>query len=97
LHAQIKFYEFSKFTEQAKSSEYFLEKKYRAGQICPKWAKTARIQPRSAGNARESDFKWPASGARLSLASGDRIGTRRSQPSDQVKIDGARSSSPLQR
>jgi hypothetical protein len=97
LHAQIKFYEFSKFTEQAKLSEHFLEKKYRAGQICPEQAKTAQIQPRSAGDARETIFKWPAGGARLSAPLGGRIGTRRSRPSDQVMIDGDRSSSPRQK
>jgi hypothetical protein len=70
LHAQIQFYGISKFTEQAKSSEHFL-KKYRAGQICSEWAETARIRPRSAGNAREGDFKQPASGAWLSAAPGD--------------------------
>jgi hypothetical protein len=57
LHAQIKFYEFSKFTEQANLSEHFLEKKYRAGQICPERAETAQIWPRSTGDARQTIFK----------------------------------------
>jgi hypothetical protein len=97
LHAQIKFYEFSKFTEQAKLSEHFLEKKYRVGQICPERAKTAQIQPRSTGDAQEMIFKWPAGGARLSAPLGGRIDTRRSRSSDQVTINGDRLSSPRQK
>jgi hypothetical protein len=52
LHAQIKFYGISKFTDQTKTAEHFL-KKMRAGQICSERAETAPIRPRSAGDARE--------------------------------------------
>jgi hypothetical protein len=48
--------EFSKFKEQAKSSEYFL-KKYRAGQICPERAEAKQIQPRSIHGMREAPIQ----------------------------------------
>jgi hypothetical protein len=57
LHAQIKFYGISKFTEQTKSSEHFLKKKYRAGQIRSERAETARIRPRSVRGARETPIQ----------------------------------------
>jgi hypothetical protein len=66
LHAQIKFYGISKFTEQAKTLEHFL-KKYRAGQICPERAEVKKIRPRS--RAAVAPFE-PASRARLSAALG---------------------------
>jgi hypothetical protein len=56
LHAQIKFYGISKFTEQAKSSKHFL-KKYRAGQICSERAEAKQIRPRSVHSARETPIQ----------------------------------------
>jgi hypothetical protein len=70
LHAQIKFYGISKFTEQAKSSEHFL-KKNRVGQICPERVEAEQIRPRS--RAAAVPFE-PADGARLSAAPVYRIG-----------------------
>jgi hypothetical protein len=68
------------------------------GQICPDWAEAAQIRPRSSEErgAAAATFE-PASGAWLSATAGDRIGIGPARPSDQVKIDGQRSSSTQKR
>jgi hypothetical protein len=78
-------------------TEHFL-KKICAGQICPGWAEAAQIRPRSSEErgAAAATFE-PASGARLSVTPGDRIGIRPVRSFDQVKIDGRRSSSTQKR
>jgi hypothetical protein len=76
----------------------FSKKKQDAGQICPDWADAARIQPRSSkkGGAAAAAFE-PARGPDWSAARGCQIGTGPARPSDQVAIDGRRSSSTWKR
>jgi hypothetical protein len=78
LHAQIKFYEFSKFTEQEKLLEQFLKKNTR-GPDLPETGRGERIRPRS--HVAAALFE-PASGAWLSAAPDGRIGMRHRWPSD---------------
>jgi hypothetical protein len=78
-------------SSQNKQNNRTFSKKIRRGPDLPglgrNCADPAQIYRRRAGD----DFKRPAS------APSDRIGTRRSRPSDQVTIDGDRSSSPRQK
>jgi hypothetical protein len=92
LHVQIIFYSISKFIGTIKITGHFKNKNSH-GPDLPEMGQNGQIQPRSATpHAAAAPFK-PASGAWPSVALGYRIGMRRSWPSDQVAIDGQRSSS----
>jgi hypothetical protein len=96
LHLQRIFYEFHKFTDLNKIQTDFRKKRV-LGRIQTSQAAQRRAGPDPARGVRDGGGFEPASGLGWSADPGYQIDTRRSRPSDQVEIDGTRSSSPRQK
>jgi hypothetical protein len=83
--------------QNKQNNRTFSKKKYGTGQICPDWAEAAQIQPRCSKKGGAVAAFEPARGPGWSAARGCRIGTGPARSSDQVAIDGRRSSSTRKR
>jgi hypothetical protein len=86
---------FYNLTDNMKTVNRFLKKtRRRAGSDLARQLRAGPAQIQQGGRRGRRGFE-PASGSALSAAPGGRSGTGRARPSDQVEIDGRRSSSPL--
>jgi hypothetical protein len=92
LHIQRIFDEFYKFTDLYENLNRFLKKNCGLDLIWP--GRTAMGQPRSSERGHGTAALEPASRPEWSAGEERRTGTRRAWPSDLVRIDGHRSSTP---